>query len=42
MLSVVLRKGSVKHQAALPSVPASGLGISRTLGRRPGTAVRHG
>ncbi len=41
-LSVVLRKGSVKHQAALPSVLASGLGISRQLGWRPGTAVRLG
>lgn len=38
-LSVVLRTGSVKHQAALPSVVASGLGISRMLGWRPGTRI---
>ncbi|WP_082126680.1 IclR family transcriptional regulator [Allosalinactinospora lopnorensis] len=41
-LSVVLRAGSVKHQAALPSVLASGLGISRLLGWRPGIRVREG
>ncbi|MFI7704251.1 hypothetical protein [Nonomuraea sp. NPDC049480] len=41
-LSVVLRAGSVKHQAALPSVLASGLGISRQLGWRPGIRVREG
>ena len=38
-LSVVLRTGSVKHEAALPSVVASGLGISRMLGWRPGTRI---
>ncbi|TMR94154.1 IclR family transcriptional regulator [Nonomuraea basaltis] len=41
-LSVVLRAGSVKHQAALPSVLASGLGISRQLGWRPGIRIREG
>ncbi|WP_314176580.1 IclR family transcriptional regulator [Streptomyces winkii] len=41
-LSVVLRSGSVKQRAALPSVLASGLGISRQLGWRPGTRVRAG
>ncbi|MEU6153652.1 IclR family transcriptional regulator [Actinosynnema sp. NPDC047251] len=39
-LSVVVRTGSVKHQAALPSLVAGGLGISRVLGWRPGTRVR--
>ncbi|WP_204015487.1 IclR family transcriptional regulator, partial [Virgisporangium aurantiacum] len=33
-LSVVVRSGSVQHRAALPSVIASGLGISRALGWR--------
>ena len=41
-LSVVLRSGSVKHHSALPSVVASGLGISRQLGWRPGTRIRQG
>ncbi|MER7692481.1 IclR family transcriptional regulator [Streptomyces sp. NPDC097610] len=40
-LSVVVRADSVKHQAVLPSVTASGLGISRLLGWRPGVKVRH-
>ncbi|WP_033295855.1 IclR family transcriptional regulator [Amycolatopsis jejuensis] len=40
-LSVVVRTGSVKRQAALPSLIASGLGISRLLGWRPGTKVVH-
>ncbi|GHF35248.1 DNA-binding IclR family transcriptional regulator [Amycolatopsis bartoniae] len=39
-LSVVVRSDSVKHQAVLPSVVASGLGISRLLGWRPGVKVR--
>jgi DNA-binding IclR family transcriptional regulator len=39
-VSVVVRAGSVKHQAALPSVVASGLGISRRLGWRPGIPIR--
>jgi DNA-binding IclR family transcriptional regulator len=39
-LSVVVRAGSVKHQAALPTVVASGLGISRRLGWQPGVHVR--
>jgi hypothetical protein len=33
-LSVVVRTDSVKDQAVLPAVIASGLGISRFLGRR--------
>jgi DNA-binding IclR family transcriptional regulator len=37
-LSVVVRAGSVGHQEALPSVVASGLGISRRLGWRPAPA----
>ncbi|WP_024933996.1 IclR family transcriptional regulator [Actinomadura welshii] len=41
-MSVVLRTGSVTHQAALPSLVAGGLGISRLLGRRPGTRLREG
>lgn len=41
-LSVVVRTGSVKHQATLPSVMASGLGISRQLGWRPGIRLREG
>lgn len=40
-LSVVVRTESVKHPAVLPSVIASGLGISRLLGWRPGIKVRH-
>ncbi|MEV0642204.1 IclR family transcriptional regulator C-terminal domain-containing protein [Streptomyces sp. NPDC050619] len=39
-LSVVVRTDSVKHQAVLPSVIASGLGMSRLLGWRP-TKVRN-
>lgn len=38
-LSVVVQSGSIRHQAALPSVVASGLGISRVLGWQPGTRV---
>jgi DNA-binding IclR family transcriptional regulator len=38
-LSVVLRSGSVKRQAVLPSLIASGLGISRRLGWRPGSPI---
>jgi DNA-binding IclR family transcriptional regulator len=38
-LSVVVRADSVNHQAVLPSVIASGLGISRLLGWRPGVGV---
>ncbi|MGW3419274.1 IclR family transcriptional regulator [Streptomyces phaeochromogenes] len=40
-LSVVVRTDSVKHEAVLPSVIASGLGISRLLGWRPGVKVRN-
>ncbi len=40
-LSVVVRAHSVRRQAVLPSVIASGLGISRLLGWRPGVQVRH-
>ncbi|MEU5696167.1 IclR family transcriptional regulator [Actinosynnema sp. NPDC020468] len=39
-LSVVVRTDSVKHQAALPSLIASGLGISRVLGWKPGIRIR--
>lgn len=39
-LSVVVRAGSVKHQAALPSVVTCGLGISRRLGWRPDIRIR--
>ncbi|MCP9953531.1 hypothetical protein LUW76_34405 [Actinomadura madurae] len=39
-MSVVLRTGSVTHQAALPSLVTGGLGISRLLGRRPGVRMR--
>lgn len=41
-LSVVVRAGSVTHRAALPSVVACGLGISRQLGWRPGSCLREG
>lgn len=41
-LSVVVRAGSVKPHAALPSVVTSGLAISRLLGWRPGIGVRTG
>ncbi|RKS72999.1 IclR family transcriptional regulator [Actinomadura pelletieri DSM 43383] len=41
-LSVVVRTGSVHHQAALPSLIAAGLGVSRMLGWRPGIKIRGG
>jgi DNA-binding IclR family transcriptional regulator len=41
-LSVVVRSGSVRHRAALPTLIASGLGMSRVLGWRPGIRVREG
>jgi DNA-binding IclR family transcriptional regulator len=41
-LSVVVSAGSIKLQAAVPSLVASGLGISRALGWRPGIPVRIG
>lgn len=41
-LSVVVRAGTVAHRAALPSVVASGLGVSRVLGWRPGIRVQDG
>ncbi|MER7796419.1 IclR family transcriptional regulator [Microbacterium sp. NPDC096154] len=41
-LAVVVRAGSVSLDAALPSVVATGLGISRALGWRPGVPVRDG
>lgn len=41
-LSVVVRSGSVELQAAIPSVIATGLGLSRVLGWRPGVVVRTG
>lgn len=39
-VSVVVRAGSVKLQAALPSVITSGLAISRALGWHPGVPIR--
>ncbi|MEU0312892.1 IclR family transcriptional regulator [Nocardioides sp. NPDC006273] len=39
-LSVVVRSGSVQPQTVLPSVITSGLGLSRTLGWRPGVRFR--
>ncbi|TVZ06572.1 IclR family transcriptional regulator [Trebonia kvetii] len=39
-LSVVVRSGSVALQTAIPSVVASGLGISRRLGWKPEVGVR--
>lgn len=39
-LSVVVRSGSVKHQAALPSVVTSALAIWRQLGWRPGARIQ--
>jgi DNA-binding IclR family transcriptional regulator len=39
-LSVVVRSDSVRHQAMLPSVVSSALGISRLLGWRPAVKVR--
>lgn len=41
-LSVVVRSGSVNHQAVLPTVIASGLGLSRRLGWHPGIKARDG
>jgi DNA-binding IclR family transcriptional regulator len=41
-LSVVVSAGSIKLQAALPTLVASGLGISRALGWKPGIAIRTG
>jgi DNA-binding IclR family transcriptional regulator len=41
-LSVVVRSGSVSLTAAVPSVVASGLGISRRLGWTPNVGVRDG
>jgi len=41
-MSVVVRAGSVELNAAVPSLIASGLGLSRRLGWRPGVAVRGG
>lgn len=41
-LSVVVRSGTVKHHAVLPSVVTSGLAISRQLGWRPGVRIRTG
>ncbi|WP_405622072.1 IclR family transcriptional regulator [Streptomyces sp. NBC_00076] len=39
-LSVVVAAGSIKLQAAVPSLVASGLGLSRSLGWRPGISIR--
>ncbi|MFE2424686.1 IclR family transcriptional regulator [Streptomyces hokutonensis] len=39
-LSVVVAAGSIKLQAAVPSLVASGLGLSRSLGWRPGIPIR--
>lgn len=39
-LSVVVAAGSIKLQAAVPSLVTSGLGLSRSLGWRPGTPIR--
>ncbi|MGP3961210.1 IclR family transcriptional regulator [Nonomuraea sp. 3N208] len=39
-MSVVVRAGSLKLQAALPTLLASGLGLSRALGWRPGVKVQ--
>jgi len=39
-LSVVVRAGSVSLDAVVPSIVASGFGISRLLGWRPGITVR--
>lgn len=39
-LSVVVAAGSIKLQAAVPSLVASGLGLSRSLGWRPGVPLR--
>ncbi|KUN83429.1 IclR family transcriptional regulator [Streptomyces griseoruber] len=39
-LSVVVAAGSIKLQAVVPSLVASGLGLSRSLGWRPGIPIR--
>ena len=39
-LSVVVAAGSIKHQAVVPQLVSSGIGISRALGWRPGIAIR--
>jgi DNA-binding IclR family transcriptional regulator len=39
-LSVVVAAGSIQLQAAVPSLVASGLGLSRSLGWRPGIPIR--
>jgi DNA-binding IclR family transcriptional regulator len=39
-LSVVVAAGSINLQAAVPSLVASGLGLSRRLGWRPGVPLR--
>lgn len=39
-LAVVVRSGSVELQAAIPSVIATGLGLSRMLGWQPGVTIR--
>ncbi|MFF0013413.1 IclR family transcriptional regulator [Streptomyces sp. NPDC005374] len=39
-LSVVVAAGSIRLQAAVPSLVASGLGLSRSLGWRPGIPIR--
>lgn len=41
-LSVVVATGSINLQAVIPSLVASGLGLSRSLGWRPGIPVRSG
>jgi DNA-binding IclR family transcriptional regulator len=41
-LSVVVGAGTLRRQAAIPSLVASGLGISRLLGWRPGVRIRCG
>ncbi|WP_204358937.1 IclR family transcriptional regulator [Streptosporangium sp. 'caverna'] len=41
-MSVVVRAGSLKPQAALPTLVASGLGLSRTLGWHPEVRVQGG
>jgi DNA-binding IclR family transcriptional regulator len=41
-MSVVVRAGSVDLQGLIPTMVASGLGISRTLGWQPGVAIQGG
>lgn len=41
-LSVVVRTGSVALSSVIPTVVASGLGISRRLGWAPGVTIRLG